>query len=147
MTRRTLAIALIVSLVVNVFVLGGFAGAALTWRRTAPSRAAMPGRWARLREAAQALSPADRRRLRQAVRAAALELAPTAERARDARQRAQALLIRPAFDRAAFDAALADARNGDIAVRIGFERAVSGVAATLPANERTMLANGLARGR
>ncbi|MFD2430768.1 periplasmic heavy metal sensor [Sphingobium scionense] len=83
MSSRTLRIVLIVSLILNVFVIGGVVGAAIMWKRVDAQRPlAGIGRPARLRQAVEALAPENRRALRQAVRAAAQSLKPEVERAR-----------------------------------------------------------------
>lgn len=146
MTGRALRIGLIISLVVNVFVIGGLAGAAIMWQRVETQRPLTGiGRPARLREAAQALSPPNRRALRQAVREAAQSLRPVAEQAREARREAGRLLVQPTFDRAALEAALARARTADIAIRTRLEATVVDAASRLPVEERAALADALDR--
>ncbi len=146
MSNRTLRILLIVSLVLNVFVIGGLAGAAIMWQRVETQRPlAGVGRPARLRQAAEALAPENRRMLRQSVRAAALSLRPQAAQARAARREAARLLVQPTFDRAAFEAALARARAADVTIRTRLEGAVIDAASRLPLAEREALAEGLDR--
>lgn len=146
MSDRTLRIALIISVVVNIFVIGGVAGAAWMWRRAVAERPlAGFGRPARLRQAAEALSPDDRVTMRQAVRATVLSLRPEIRKARDARRDAGNILIQPAFDPAAMNAALARARASDFTVRTKLEQSVVDVAAKLPQPERQALAAGLMR--
>lgn len=146
MSNRALRILLIVSLVLNVFVIGGLAGAAISWQRVDAQRPLVGvGRPARLRQAAEALSPENRRMVRQSVRAAAYALRPEAARARGARREAARLLVQPAFDRAAFEAALARARAADVAIRTRLEGAMIDAAAQLPRSEREALAAGLDR--
>jgi uncharacterized membrane protein len=146
MSNRTLHIVLIVSLILNVFVIGGGVGAAVMWKRVETQRPlAGIGRPARLRQAAEALSPEHRRALRQAIRAAAQSLKPQAEQARAARREAGRLLVQPELDRDALDAALGRARAADIAIRTRLEKAVVEVASRLPADQRIALAEGLDR--
>ncbi|MBV2149870.1 periplasmic heavy metal sensor [Sphingobium sp. AS12] len=146
MSERALRIVLIVSLVLNVFVIGGLVGAAVMWKRVEAQRPLVGiGRPARLREAAQALSPPNRRMLRQTVRAAAQSLRPQAEQARAARREAGRLLVQPKFDRAAFEAALARARTADVTIRTRLETAVVDAAAKLPVEERVALADAMDR--
>lgn len=146
MSSRTLHILLVVSLALNVFVVGGLVGAAIMWRQVeAPRPLAGAGRPARLREAAAALAPENRRMLRRAVREAALASRPQAGQARGARREAARLLVEPTFDRAAFDAALARARAADFAIRTRLEGAVTDAAARLPRSEREALAATLGR--
>lgn len=144
MRGRGLRIALVVSLVLNMFLVGGITGAAIMWSKTETRRPLNGiGRPARLRQASEDLQPDNRRALRQAVRAAARSVRPQARRARAARIEARDLLMKPDFDRAAFEAALARARADDIAIRTRLEQSVVGVVATLPAEERAVLAKGL----
>lgn len=146
MTGRSLRILLLASLVLNMFLVGGITGAAIMWSRTETQRPLNGvGRPARLRQASEALQPDNRRALRQAVRAAARSVRPQAERARAARIEARDLLTKPDFDRAAFETALARARADDIAIRTRLEQSVVGVVATLPVEERVVLAKGLER--
>ncbi|AHE53488.1 periplasmic heavy metal sensor [Sphingomonas sanxanigenens] len=144
MTSRSLRILLIVSLVLNMFLVGGITGAAIMWSRTETKRPLNGiGRPARLRQASEELQPDNRRALRQAVRGAVRSVRPQAQRARAARIEARELLEKPDFDRAAFDAALARARADDLAIRTRLEQSVIGVVATLPVEERRVLAKGL----
>lgn len=144
MNSRALRILLIVSLVLNVFVIGGLGGAAIMWTRIEAQRPLVGiGRPARLREAARALSPPNRRMLRQTVRVAAQSLRPQAEQARAARREAGRLLVQPEFNRAAFEAALERARTADIAIRTRLEAAVVDAAAKLPVEERITLAEAM----
>jgi uncharacterized membrane protein len=146
MTSRTLRIVLIVSVVLNVFVIGGLAGAAIMWKQAAAERPLVGlGRPARLRQAAQALSPENRRLLRQSIRSAARSLRPQVEQARAARREAARLLLAPEFDRAALESALARARAADLAIRVRLEEAVIDTASRLPLSEREALVEGLDR--
>lgn len=144
MTSRSLRVLLIVSLVLNMFLVGGITGAAIMWSQTEAKRPLNGiGRPARLRLASEALQPDNRRALRQAVRGAVRSVRPQAQRARAARIEAGELLVKPDFDRAAFEAALARARADDLAIRTRLEQSVVVVVATLPVEERAVLAKGL----
>ena len=144
MTSRSLRILLVVSLVLNMFLVGGITGAAIMWSQTETKRPLNGiGRPARLRQASEELQPDNRRALRQAVRGAVGSVRPQAQRARAARIEAADLLVKSEFDRAAFEAALARARADDLAIRTRLEQSVVGVVATLPVGERKVLAKGL----
>ncbi len=146
MASRTLRIVLIVSLTLNVFVIGGLAGAAIMWQRVETQRPlAGIGRPARLRQAAQVLSPENRRMLRQSIRATAQSLRPKVREARAARIEAGRLLVQPELDRAALEAAFAQARAADIAIRTRLESAVIDAAARMPLSEREALVEALDR--
>jgi len=146
MASRTLRIVLIVSLALNVFVIGGLAGAAIMWQRAETQRP-LPGigRPARLRQAAEALSPENRRMVRQSIRATAQSLRPKVQEARAARIDTGRLLVQPELDRAALEAAFARARAADIAIRTGLEKAVIDAAARMPQSERERFVEALDR--
>jgi uncharacterized membrane protein len=146
MSGKTLRILLIVSLFLNVFVIGSVVGAAVMWKRSDTQRpVAGIGRPARLRQAAEALTPPNRRMLRQSVRAAVQSLQPQTERTRAARREARRLLVQPELDRPALEAALAQARNADNAIRARLEAAVVDTASRLSLEEREALAESLDR--
>ncbi|SDD65408.1 Uncharacterized membrane protein [Sphingomonas sp. YR710] len=146
MNQRTLTIVLVVSLVANVFILGGLGGALFMWKRATAERPMNGiGRPARLRQAAEALNPEDRRMLRQALRAAVQELRPEIRKARDARRESGEILVQPVLNRLALEAALARARASDILVRARLEQTVVDVAARLSPAERQALAQALIR--
>ena len=137
---------LIVSLVVNVFVVGAVAGGAARWWLAERSvAAAEPPRG--LRHAADDL-PAEQRRnflvgLRNARRAAAEPLRV----AREGRQDVLRLMRAPTFEADALAQTLARTRAADLAARERFEAAVVDFATTLSPAEREKLADGLARSR
>jgi uncharacterized membrane protein len=145
MTGRSLSIALIVSLVFNVFLLGGVGGAAYRWLKPsenpAVTRAVPPPRG--LRFAAQGLSPERRRQFQMQLRRTRRDLAPLVAQARQGRVDVAAALANPDFDTAALEAALARTRQADSAVRAHTETAVVEFAATLDPSERAILMEGL----
>lgn len=147
MTPKALRILLIVSLTLNVFVLGALGGAAFMWQRAErherPTVAAVGG--GRLRLAGERLSPEQRRAFRRALRETRRAAAPVIEQSRDARSEAARLLSEPAVDQEAVKAALARARAADFALRARLEERVVAFAASLPAEEREALAEGLER--
>jgi uncharacterized membrane protein len=116
------------------------------WKRATADRPMNGiGRPARLRQAAEALNPEDRRMLRQALRAAVQELRPEIRKARDARRESGEILLQPVLNRPALEAALARARASDILVRARLEQTVVDVAARLSPAERQALAQALIR--
>ncbi|HLI64858.1 MAG TPA: periplasmic heavy metal sensor [Caulobacteraceae bacterium] len=141
MRPRTLAIALIISLVVNVFVVGGFVGVFLG-RNFAPA-GPRPGA---LMAAANRLDPTDREVFRALMQDEVQRQGPTQLDARQARREAAALMRAPTFDRAAAGQALDRARADDMAVRKALENTLLDFAAKLDVGERTTLAEGLGRG-
>jgi uncharacterized membrane protein len=155
MTDRNLRFALIVSLAVNIFLVGGAAGALGFWVlrpkaqiaepsvRSGPARA-QPARRA-LRFAADELAPAQRQQFRMALRQAWRDSAPAARRAREQRVALADLLAQPSPDRAKVDAAMAGARQADLAVRARVELAVADFAAGLSPEDRAVFLAGLKR--
>ncbi|MBW8754962.1 MAG: periplasmic heavy metal sensor [Sphingomonadales bacterium] len=147
MKGRGLQILLVCSLVLNVFVIGGLAGAAIMWHRAAAEHPVMgigAGRAGRLRQAAMALSPQYRRELRRTIRETLQGLEAEIGSARGARLEAARLLDEPKLDQAALQAALDKARAADMTIRTRIETAVVQFAAALPPEERAALARGLA---
>lgn len=146
MNGRRLQIALAVSILLNLFALGAAGGAAVMWARLKPASASGAPPRRPLRAAADALSPAERERFRQVMRAAGQETRPIRRQARLNRREAAELFVQPRFDAAAVNAALAQARSADFALRARLETAAVSFAADLPLPERTALAQGLSRG-
>jgi uncharacterized membrane protein len=145
MSRRGLLIALIVSLAVNLFVLGGLAGAALMgFGRHGPHGPPGPGR---LTGMGAELSPEHQEAWQAAVRAAAQTAGPQVRQARAVRRQAwQTLAAEPAHPQAAL-AALDEARALEMQARAGMDRAVVAFVSTLPPPERTKLIEALSRQR
>jgi uncharacterized membrane protein len=143
MSRRALVIALIVSLAINVFVIGGLAGAVLMgYGRLGPPGPPGPPR---LNGMGAALSPEHREAWQAAVRGAVQTAGPQLRQARALRKQAwDAVAADPANPQAA-QAALAQSRNLELAARGVMDRAVVDFAATLPAPERAKLAEALSR--
>jgi uncharacterized membrane protein len=143
MNSRLAKIALIVSLVVNVFIIGGAAGAAYMWlsmdRDVHTPGGGRPG----LRAAARELPPERRRAFRESVRQTRRDLAAPVAEAREGRREVLRLLAAPEFDRAAIDAAFVRARNADAAIRARLEDSVITFAQTLSPEERKIFAEGL----
>lgn len=161
MTAKALRWALAASLVLNVFLVGGMAGAAYQWvahgrpemtvqdvpdrgAGGAPgTRAAAPPRGLKL--AAEGLSAEQQQSFRRSLREARQEARPHAEAARQGRREVLALLAAPQLDRAALERALARTRQSDMALRLRVERGVVDFAQTLSPEDRATLAAGLAR--
>ena len=144
MSPRALWIALALSLVVNVFVIG--AGAGLIFGRAfAPAPTAGP-RPNPLMAAAERLDPTDREVFVALMQDEAQRLGPTQLESRAARRQAVALMRAPNFDRAAAGAALDRARADDVQVRQKLENTMLDFTATLDARNRTILSEGLGRG-
>ncbi|MDB5445921.1 MAG: hypothetical protein JWQ97_1238 [Phenylobacterium sp.] len=143
MSRRGLLIGLIVSLAVNLFVLGGLAGAALMGfgRHGPPDQPGPP----RLTGMGAELSPEHREAWQAAVHAAVQAAGPQIHQARTLRRQAwQTLATEPANPQTAL-AALDQARALEMQGRAEMDRAVVAFAATLPAPERSKLLDALSR--
>ena len=135
---------LIVSLVVNVFVLGAVAGGAVRWWLAERSvAAAEPPRG--LRHAADDLAAEQRRSFLLGLRNARRAVAEPLQTAREGRQEVLRLMREPRFEAEAVAQTLARTRAADIAARERFEAAVVDFASTLSPADRQKLADGLAR--
>lgn len=144
MSRRALIVALVVSVAMNLFLVGVIAGAL---RFAGPMHGPglrPPGPlWA----AADGLSPERRRAYRQALRGEVGGVGGKLFEARRARRAAWLSLSAEGFDPAAVAAALQRARTLEFAARGDVEGRVVAFAATLTPAERAILAKGLARAR
>jgi uncharacterized membrane protein len=144
MSPRALWIALALSLVVNVFVVGAAAGLIFGRAFAPPSGPGM--RPNPLMAAAEKLDPTDRDVFKALMLDEAQRQASTQLDARMARRQAVALLRAPTFDRAAAGAALDRARADDAQVRAKLENTMLDFAAKLDAQNRGVLAEGLGHG-
>ena len=143
MSRRGLLIALLVSLAVNLFVLGGLSGAALMglWR---PHDGPPPGP-ARLAAVGESLAAPQRQAWDAVVRQTIETSGPKLRQARALRRQGwQALTSEPADPQAAL-AALNQSRALELQARGAMDQAVVNFAATLPADQRRALAQALSR--
>ncbi len=144
MSPRALWIALALSLVVNVFVIG--AGAGLIFGRSLAPAANPAQRPNALMTAAEKLDPTDRDVFKALMQDEAQRQGPTLLDARMARRQAVALLRAPGFDRVAAGAALDRARTDDLQVRQKLENTMLDFAAKLDVQGRTILSEGLGHG-
>ena len=146
MSRRGLLIALIVSLAVNLFVLGGLAGVLFMGLLRPPGPPPMAGP-PRLAAIGQALAPAHRDAWVSTVRQTAQSSGPKLKQARELRRQAwQELAKDPVDSQSAVDAR-DQARALEFQARAEMDRAVVGFAATLPSDERRKLGEALMRAR
>ncbi|MBN9046580.1 MAG: periplasmic heavy metal sensor [Rhizobiales bacterium] len=130
---------LIVSVALNVFLLGGLIGGALWVHSHGP----LPG--GTLQAAVRSLPPDQRVALHKALRAVRLENRPTMIESRQARRDAANLLRQPTLDAAALSAALQRARTADVTMRAKLEQRIVDFAATSSQQVRDLLADGLIR--
>ncbi|CAN7409818.1 periplasmic heavy metal sensor [Phenylobacterium sp. LjRoot225] len=145
MSRRGLLIALIASLAVNLFVLGGLAGVALRGFpiHRPPPQSGPP----RLVALGEVLTPAQRDAWQAAIRQTAETGAPKLLRARQVRRDAWRDLTADPVNPQAALAALDQARRLEFQARSEMDRAVVGFAATLPVDERRKLGEALSKNR
>ncbi|MDO8912683.1 MAG: periplasmic heavy metal sensor [Phenylobacterium sp.] len=144
-SRRTLTVALVASLALNLFVIGAVVGGVVVGHRVreaaqAPERPRQP-----LWRAADALPPERQRAYRQLLRAEAGGVGGQMREARQARREAWADLGAQPLDGLAISRRLAEARALEMTARGGVEDRIVAFAATLPPAERAELAKGLAR--
>jgi uncharacterized membrane protein len=146
MSRRALLISLIISLAVNLFVVGAVAGALVIGSRMHQAR---PGGGFRaagpLWGAAEGLSPERQDAYRAALRGEAGVVGGKLRAARQARREAWLSLREERFDPKTAAVALDRARALEFEARGDVERRIVNFAATLTPAERAQLAEGLAR--
>jgi uncharacterized membrane protein len=142
MEGRGLKIALAVSLVVNVFIIGAVAGFLLTPVLAPPTAQAMKNPTI---AAGEQLNPDDRAAFHQMLSDASQASGPTVLDSRLARRELIQLLKTEPFDRAGATAAMARARADDQQVRARLDEAVLDFAAKLSPQERAAMAEGFRR--
>ena len=138
MSDRGLKIALGVSLVANVFIVGAFAGALYIATKPAPE----PPRQRLARPCASVVT-APATSLRAALCAQAPANRPLQQDSLAAKRQAMELMTAPTFDRDAINAQFARARDEDFKVRARTETAIVDFAATLPLDRRAKLVDAL----
>ena len=135
-------VTLIVSLIVNVFLLGIIAGS--VWHWTHDRGMGFRGGW-RMR-VAESLPPEQAQALRETVRNTIKQAMPRLRESRAARAEAARLFVQPQFDANAINAKLDLARASDIALRTDIEHRMVQFAATLPQDQRQKMAEALKDG-
>jgi uncharacterized membrane protein len=144
MNSRSWKIIVSVSILLNVFLLGGIAGGAYRWFATHERQAAVAAAQKNaLRFAASDLSPQRQEEFIDALKEARRNGRMFARDARDGRRDVLELLAAPQLDRPALDAALARTRDADVALRARVETAVADFAASLTTEERLRFAQSL----
>jgi uncharacterized membrane protein len=136
---------LVVSLLINVFLIGGIIGGLYKWS-THP-RPTGAGVQHGLRQALARLPDARRQQLRHMLREIRTENQPLIVASRQAHLDLIHRLQAPTLDRDALDADLDRARTADITLRTRVDATLADFAATLPADERQTLAQALAAPR
>ena len=147
MKPRSLIIALVVSMGLNLFLCGLIVGGAVVARRMAEARPAVLAGQNRtpLWRAGDELTLAKRRAFRQMVRQAGQDSREDIRQSRAIRREAIAAMEADRFDAAAVTAQMNQARQIDTAARGGVEAKIMAFAATLTPEERKVLAAGLRR--
>ena len=143
--RRGLRFLLAASLIFNLFAAGAVVGGLAVLFRPGLLHP-HPVLLRPIRQAGDALPAPERMRFRAAMRQVLVGGEELARTARESRREAAELLVATRFDPQAVDAALARARDADIALRSRLETAAIAFASGLPADQRELLAQGLARG-
>lgn len=145
MSRKTLIVLLILSLAVNVFMIGAVVGGLVVGHKSRGDRPMMgrggPPLWA----AANDLSEAQRRDYRRLLRGEAGEVREGMRAARAARTQAWADLGAEPMDAAAVKASLDRARAAEMAARGEVEARIVDFAGRLPPKDRATLSEGLRR--
>ncbi|WP_454827762.1 periplasmic heavy metal sensor [Paraburkholderia xenovorans] len=143
MNGRSLKIVLVVSLVLNVFLVGAIVGGAYQWFAAHGAAAPVLAQQRALRFAAQTLPAGRQKAFLDSLKNARREGRQYAREGREGRREVLRLLAAPQFDRAALDAALARTREADSHLRAQVEGGVADFAATLSPEERVQFADSL----
>lgn len=141
-----LAVALAVSLILNVFLVGLGLGVWLTGARIVPQaaqRRPVPNIWA----AADVLPPAERDAFRKMLQGQAAAAQPELKSVGLARREAAALIAQPNYDQTGVEQALERARTGEMHARGEMDAAFAQYLAHLTPQQREALADAMTRNR
>jgi uncharacterized membrane protein len=144
MTTRSLKPWLFVSILLNVFLIGGVGGGLYHWMANARPAEVVVNQHG-LRQAMVKLPPERRRELRQLLRRNRDDSQPLIMAGREARLGVIKQLEAPSLDREALLAELAKAREADMALRALVDVTLAQFANTLPQDERQQLVEALYR--
>ena len=139
--RTHFKVVLAVSLLLNVFLIGGVAGGLYQWLGHAEPAMAMPMHG--LRQALAKLPENRRHELRQLMRETRQENQALLSTSRQARLEVIHQLEAPTFDHQALDTSLAKAREADATLRARVDSSLAQFAGTLTVDERQQLAESL----
>ena len=142
MTARSLKPWLLVSVLLNVFLIGGVGGGLYHWMVSARPAEAVVNQHG-LRQAMFKLPPERRRELRQLLRHNRDDSQPLIMAGREARLGVIKQLEAPSLDREALVAELAKAREADMALRALVDSTLAQFASNLPQDERQKLVEAL----
>src|SRR5476651_1334064 len=129
MTSRSVRVLVIVSVLLNVFLIGGIVGGGYRWVTAQRSVAAQQAR--PLRFAVDGLSKERQQQFADALRQARRDSRTLAQDSREGRLDVSQVLAAPQFDPTALDAALTRTRDADMALRIHVEQTIATFAASL----------------
>lgn len=142
MTPKSLKPWLVVSVLLNMFLLGGVAGGLYQWMVAAKPVEAVVNQHG-LRQAMFKLPPERRKELRQLLRHNRADSQPLIMAGREARLGVIQQLQAPALDRDVLVTELAKAREADMALRALVDTTLAQFAQTLPQDERQQLVEAL----
>src|ERR1700677_4848250 len=123
MNSRSVRVLVIVSVLLNVFLIGGIVGGGYRWvaaQRSVAEQQARP-----LRFAADGLSQERQQQFADDLRQARRDSRTLTQDSREGRLDVAQVMAAPQFDPAALDAALARTRNADMALRIRVEQTIA----------------------
>lgn len=143
MNGRSWKVVLVISLVLNVFLVGAIVGGAYQWFAAHGAVAPVLAQQRALRFAAQTLSTERQSAFINDLKQARRDGRQYAREGREGRRDVLRLLAAPQFDRAALDAALARTREADSHLRAQVEGSVADFAASLSPEERVQFADSL----
>ena len=138
---RGMKLLLALSILLNVFLICADVAAVLKWRRLMDEGTLRQP--TQLAIASRSLDPQVHESLRHFMRARLADIRPDFNTARADRLQAAAIASRPTFDRAAVSALLAKARAEEASGHAKADEAVLDFMATMPADQRAKLAEGL----
>ena len=142
MTVRSVKPWLLVSVLLNVFLIGGVGGGLYHWMASAKPVEAVVNQHG-LRQAMFKLPPERRRELRQLLRHNRADSQPLIMAGREARMGVIKQLEAPTLDRDVLVSELAKAREADAALRAMVDSTLAQFASTLPQDERQKLVEAL----
>lgn len=142
MTVRSLKPWLFVSVLLNVFLIGGVGGGLYHWMASAKPAQVLVNQHG-LRQAMIKLPPERRRELRQLLRQNSADSQPLIMAGREARLGVIKQLEAPTLDHEVLVAELAKAREADAALRALVDGTLAQFAGTLPQDERQKLVEAL----
>ena len=142
MSAQSLKPWLLVSVLLNVFLIGGVGGGVYHWMASAKPVEAVVNQHG-LRQAMVKLPPERRRELRQLLRHNRADSQPLVMAGREARLGVIKQLEAPTLDRDVLVAELAKAREADMALRALVDSTLAQFAGTLPREERQTLVEAL----